>query len=87
MLEPDDYFIIDYYNWSADFLFDSVCWKYVYWSDVRERVIYRAHLDGTNKTVFLDSTRGIGIVDGNEFRELLARFICFEVLNNVRSIR
>ena len=40
----------------------------VYWSDVLSHAIYRAPLDGsTEKEVFLNSTHGIGIVDGSLF--------------------
>jgi len=36
----------------------------VYWSDVRERTIHRVKLDGSNPVILLDSSRGIGVVDG-----------------------
>ncbi|XP_012940627.1 uncharacterized protein LOC101861747 [Aplysia californica] len=37
----------------------------VYWSDVKEGVIYRSTLAGTgDQEIFLNSTNGIGIVDG-----------------------
>lgn len=38
--------------------------KNVYWSDVRERTIHRVKLDGRSPLVLLDSSRGIGVVDG-----------------------
>ena len=47
----------------------------VYWSDVLSHAIYRAPLDGsTEKEVFLNSTHGIGIVDGSSF---FYNFRCF----------
>ncbi|PVD21301.1 hypothetical protein C0Q70_19473 [Pomacea canaliculata] len=36
----------------------------VYWSDVKEYVIYRASLAGGEREMFLNSSHGIGIVDG-----------------------
>ena len=36
----------------------------MFWSDVIEKTIHRANLDGTNDIIFLDSSNGIGIVDG-----------------------
>ncbi|KAK7497721.1 hypothetical protein BaRGS_00011116, partial [Batillaria attramentaria] len=36
----------------------------VYWSDVKEHVIYKASLAGGEQEVFLNSSDGIGIVDG-----------------------
>jgi len=36
----------------------------VYWSDVRERTIRRVQLNGSNPVVLLDSSHGIGVVDG-----------------------
>lgn len=39
--------------------------QYVYWSDVHERSIHKAQLDGTDHTVIMSSsTHSIGIVDG-----------------------
>ncbi|XP_013392591.1 uncharacterized protein LOC106160517 [Lingula anatina] len=38
--------------------------KKVYWSDVREKSVYRANLNGTSKQLFLPHTAGIGVVDG-----------------------
>jgi len=36
----------------------------VYWSDVRQRTIHRAQLDGSNPVVLLGSSHGVGVVDG-----------------------
>ena len=36
----------------------------VYWSDVRQRTIHRVGLDGSNPVILLDSSHGIGVVDG-----------------------
>ena len=41
-----------------------MCMQNVYWSDVRERTIRRVKLDGSNAGVLLDSSKGIGVVDG-----------------------
>jgi len=41
-----------------------VIMQMVYWSDVRERTIHRVNLDGSNHLTLLDSSRGIGVVDG-----------------------
>jgi len=38
--------------------------QHVYWSDVRERTIHRVNRDGSNSLILLDSSRGIGVVDG-----------------------
>ena len=47
----------DIQNW-------SVLFQVVYWSDVKERSIYRVHLYGYNLEVFLNVSSGIGSVDG-----------------------
>ena len=47
----------DIQNW-------SVLFQVVYWSDVKERRIYRVHLYGYNLEVFLNVSSGIGSVDG-----------------------
>lgn len=39
----------------------------VYWSDVKERVIYRVGLKSLEKEVFLSEAHGIGTVDGKDF--------------------
>ena len=36
----------------------------VYWSDVQERQIYRAPLDGSYQEVFMNITQGLGFVEG-----------------------
>ncbi|CAH1780232.1 unnamed protein product [Owenia fusiformis] len=36
----------------------------VYWSDVRDRAIYKVHVFAGNKQVVLSSSQGIGVVDG-----------------------
>ena len=36
----------------------------VYWSDVKERVIYRVSLNGSDRQAFLGEEDGIGTVDG-----------------------
>ena len=37
---------------------------YVYWSDVKDRVIYRAPWGSENREEFLNSSIGIGLVEG-----------------------
>ena len=37
----------------------------MYWSDVHERSIHKAHLDGSDHTIFMSSaSHSIGVVDG-----------------------
>ena len=36
----------------------------VYWSDVHERTVHRANLDGSGHEVFLSNNHSLGIVDG-----------------------
>ena len=36
----------------------------VYWSDVRKRTIHRVELNGSNPVILLDSSHGVGVVDG-----------------------
>lgn len=38
----------------------------VYWSDVHERTVHRAKLDGTQHEVFLNYNHSLGIVDGTD---------------------
>ena len=38
--------------------------KFVYWSDLQERNIQRARLDGSDHQVVLNISHGIGFVDG-----------------------
>ena len=44
---------------------------YIYWSDVNEHVIKRAHLDGSNATVLFRN--GIGVCDGLAIDERAGR--------------
>ncbi len=39
----------------------------VYWSDVNERTIHRAHLNGSNHQIFMNYNHSLGIVDGKDF--------------------
>lgn len=39
----------------------------IYWSDVRDRAIYTINLDGANRQTFLNSSQGIGTVDGENY--------------------
>ena len=39
----------------------------VYWSDVHERTVHRAKLDGSQHEVFLNYNHSLGIVDGESF--------------------
>ena len=36
----------------------------VYWSDVKEKAIYKVNLDGSNKETFMNASSGLGFVDG-----------------------
>ena len=48
-----------------NFLISLTCYvQTVYWSDVHERTVHRAKLDGTEHEVFLNYNHSLGIVDG-----------------------
>ncbi len=36
----------------------------VYWSDVHERSVHRANIDGTKHQIFLNYNHSLGVVDG-----------------------
>ena len=36
----------------------------VYWSDVSEKTIHKANLDGSKHSIFLGKLHGLGVVDG-----------------------
>ena len=41
-----------------------VCVQSVYWSDVKKRTVFSSHLTGTGNSVFIDSSDGLGFVEG-----------------------
>ena len=43
----------------------------MYWSDITEKRIYSIYLDGTDQAVLLNSSDGVGAVQGRLFFMLL----------------
>ena len=65
--EDDDVVLIARSSRPVAVTYDAVQ-RQVFWSDVRERQIYRSNLDGSDVTVLLNITQGLGFVEGETLK-------------------
>ena len=77
--EDDDIVLIARSSRPVAVTYDAVQ-QQVFWSDVRERQIYRSNLDGSDVSVLLNITQGLGFVEGETLKlPLEFHTFCFAV--------